>query len=628
MSYLSAVRLHFAGTFRANPATVNNDVRHFNLETFKDRYQEPQVSGGDWNGWWNPRGSNTFRLSECRVTRLYYADGTQPPSAASDPVAGMLLRDAEDRPSAKIVDLDPEQQFVTEIWGLGINITDGRRRAIKGEFVPASFSDMWWVRRTPFYQSIISPVEIDRSIESRFLRELMEESDDDALSMKFVVDRYGARGFTYGRIYGTIGPYRSHEPRHFVAGRYLRPPSPNPNDATNVVYFLPAVLDRSMNKVRLDFGNALRTSNDAIVDIGDLFFGHLDESGAFVPLDTVRYRDQNWYEDTAGICELPEARELTEGEIAAISSHPLALAQMDMTGRFNVAASENRQGLFVRADKFAFRVNPGDDQQVRLFATRFGEPARNIQIVAIPTVENFGRGSIGDTDEPDLPPQPPSGVPAEAVSYLRISNTDSHGVATVNVSTRDPGKARFLDGQLYGVAFYPVDALVDDGPNLTVDRDYRHNPHHALSILVWSATPEVESPTWTRDIKPIFELYANLYPVMKGMINLKEYEYVVENRKIIAMTMMLDQTHPNYMPVTRDLSRAKRELVLRWLDSKGADGLPPRGEPVMTAEAQEVTPIPRTPPSVRNFIPVPQAKVTPITASRDLKLTRDFSPIS
>ena len=34
------------------------------------------------------------------------------------------------------------------------------------------------------------------------------------------------------------------------------------------------------------------------------------------------------------------------------------------------------------------------------------------------------------------------------------------------------------------------------------------------------------------------------------------------------------------MPVTRDLSDARRNMILHWLDSPGADGLPLKGAPV------------------------------------------------
>jgi hypothetical protein len=41
MSYLNALRLHFAGQFQANPSTVNNDPGHFDNATFQPSYTGP-----------------------------------------------------------------------------------------------------------------------------------------------------------------------------------------------------------------------------------------------------------------------------------------------------------------------------------------------------------------------------------------------------------------------------------------------------------------------------------------------------------------------------------------------------------------------------------------------------------
>ena len=55
MSYLNALRLHFAGQFQANPSTVNNDPGHFDNATFQPSYQKLQGPNFDPpNGWFNP----------------------------------------------------------------------------------------------------------------------------------------------------------------------------------------------------------------------------------------------------------------------------------------------------------------------------------------------------------------------------------------------------------------------------------------------------------------------------------------------------------------------------------------------------------------------------------------------
>ena len=44
MSYLNALRLHFAGRFQANVSTVNNDPGHFDNAIFQSAWQGLQLS--------------------------------------------------------------------------------------------------------------------------------------------------------------------------------------------------------------------------------------------------------------------------------------------------------------------------------------------------------------------------------------------------------------------------------------------------------------------------------------------------------------------------------------------------------------------------------------------------------
>ena len=60
MTYLGCPRLHFAGTFFADPSTVNNDPAHYDNATFdRTKAWDPAV-----DGWWTltaatPSGSRT-----------------------------------------------------------------------------------------------------------------------------------------------------------------------------------------------------------------------------------------------------------------------------------------------------------------------------------------------------------------------------------------------------------------------------------------------------------------------------------------------------------------------------------------------------------------------------------------
>jgi hypothetical protein len=76
----------------------------------------------------------------------------------------------------------------------------------------------------------------------------------------------------------------------------------------------------------------------------------------------------------------------------------------------------------------------------------------------------------------------------------------------------------------------------------------------------------VASPKWA-DVQPIFSEYARLYPFMKTQADLGDLANVKAKLAAIKKTMEFDETHPGYMPVTRDLSRDKKKVILDWINA-------------------------------------------------------------
>ena len=140
MSYLNALRLHFAGQFQANVSTVNNDPAHFNNKGFKSNYQDLQGQNMQPpNGWFSPQGDAAFRLLGCKVTSASTPTG---PAKADDPVLRSVVADSDSQAPAKMVDLDSEQQLVSEIWGLQVRIADSKGHTLlSGDFEPMAFID-------------------------------------------------------------------------------------------------------------------------------------------------------------------------------------------------------------------------------------------------------------------------------------------------------------------------------------------------------------------------------------------------------------------------------------------------------------------------------------------------------
>jgi hypothetical protein len=90
-----------------------------------------------------------------------------------------------------------------------------------------------------------------------------------------------------------------------------------------------------------------------------------------------------------------------------------------------------------------------------------------------------------------------------------------------------------------------------------------------------------DQPTWCQHIRPILTQYGNLYPIMsRRLVNLGDYASVVANLPLMKLSLSLPADDPNSMPVTRDLSAAKRKTLLNWLDARDpSTGLPPLGQP-------------------------------------------------
>ncbi|MFN2606952.1 MAG: hypothetical protein ABR511_03500 [Acidimicrobiales bacterium] len=597
MSYLNPLRLHFAGSFQAAISTVNNDPVHFDTATFQPSYQQMQTAT-DPNGWFNPRGSGDWRLIGCRVTAAFGADGA--PAAADDAVRAMVVADSDRAVPAKLVDLDPEQQLVSTIWGLEVRIaTAGGDTVVRGRFSPVAFTDIWDrghgqgaagdVGAGAAYQSVLTDLEWADVGSSAFLGALRAAAADGLLSVKFNVDGinldFTSPDFMTGRIVGTIGPAAKGGPHHFVPGRqFMTTAGPGGNffAPAGGVNFCVATVDHHTRRVYLDLGNALPTNGPGgpPLDVGEVAlyqFPPPDQSSQPLLLGSVpsaTYTDPAWYPATAGVVAFPADRPLTGAELDRVDGNPLAVVLTPAGGQPTVAITEPPGGVFVRADQFVYRLNPGEEATVRLYATRFGHPHRGEAVLTVPVPQQLQPFSA-------LGPAPAVATPADAVDYPVRVVTDGHGVAHLTLRAGDPGTPRgYIDGQVY--ALYPVLEETVVSPTAP----YPYNQWNFVSLLVWSGFHPDDPPTWFGSIQPVLQQYANLYPVMDRFLDLGDYDSVCANLGLLQLAFGLDLADPNSMPVTRDLSTAKRATILRWLSEPGDGGRPRKGTPPAAVAAE------------------------------------------
>ena len=599
MSYLDIPRLHFSGRFQADISTINNDVRHYSNAGFKDAYQT--MSGG---GGWSPEGTGIFRLVDCRITGAQTAQGSIS-TPAEDPVIGMALENADDRVFGKLVDLDPQQQMVSQIWGMRLRLTDSKEPALfSGEFVPTGFTNLWLRQQNAvnpmdqmlgaIYQTILRDVAWQGAANSKVLDTLRRVSEDGSLAIEMNVYGYGRDPsiprYTLGRVNGSIGPYHSGEPKQFVMGRQLiaaldQDPNVFPMVPVNGVFtFQAKVLDN--RTVAADFGNALQVVNAGgqLVDIGTLQMAVLKTdpntlqttvaANQLAILGTVDYQQAGWYDKTAGIQDFDFSKDAWC--VANIAKQPLAVVQPGSNNNYTVLVQETLGGLYVRADDFVCRIEPDKTAAIELYASLYGAP---LPASITLDVNTGAMGGTGAGSKPLNPPveTPPIATPANGASWPPALTTDTHGKAalTITAGRLNPQFPRtYIDGQLYGIGYQ-----LTQRPAGSLD-----NFWNFISVLVFSPFQAPAKPAWFPDIQPILKQYGNLYPIMsKHLVDLGDYDSVVAHLKILELAFSLPIEDPNHMPVTRDLSDAKRDMIRKWMTTPGADGLPLKGTPVAAA---------------------------------------------
>ncbi len=590
MSYLNSLRLHFFGQFQAAVSTVNNDPTHFNNATFKKEYQHRP------DGWWNPRGDANWRMIGCNITAAWLANGQ--PAAASDPVLSCLIADSDVSVAAKLVDLDPAQQGVSEIWGMEIRIANASGKTLmSAKYETAAFMDIFlrWPAGTgdgsagAMYQSVLTRIQWAPVIDSSFLQQLQAASADGLLSIKFNVDAFDANfkspTFTIGRIAGTIGPAAADEPHHFVIGRHFMTtglPAPGFFQPAGKINFCEAVVDQKAGKVLLDLGNSLPTTTfgGPFTDLGVLSLAcsttDANNQTENIFLGNVDCQAPDWYQTTAGIAVLPPDRALTAAELTTIASNPLVIMLTDANSDSTPAIWESPGGLYVRPDQFVFRLNPGEDAEIHLFGSEFGRPYPGARVISFLDSTQIGGG-------------PPVGIPENVLQFPRTVVLNAFGQAKVQVSARNPGNpGGYIDGQVYGIRCVLEDTLA---PAL----QYPFDPSELVSLLVWDEFT-ADPPVWYGCLQPVFQQYANLYPIMSRFVDLASYDSICQNLTPLSITFGLDAADPNSMPVTRDLSGGKRKAILRWLTDVGTDGKPLLGpipvSPPTAAAVAEIKPAP------------------------------------
>ncbi|MDH5670684.1 MAG: hypothetical protein OEZ06_00950 [Myxococcales bacterium] len=366
--------------------------------------------------------------------------------------------------------------------------------------------------------------------------------------------------FTYGKLVGTIGPAATDEPRFFAAKRMMAP------TAAGKTNFAPFQLAGDVLSV--DLSNALQTDNPAtgpITDYGQLGVYFADGSEASTA--QLPYGDYAAFLEAGGIVDL----QLQPAAAKKAADTALYIAERGST---TPLLAENDAGLWMRADQFVFRMNPGTTPSdphlsgnsatleipVRKFGAVPPDGSLRVKLTMLTPEQSYTytNSTIGTGGTPGLDAVP-MGTPATALSFEQ-SVPVHKGIARFTLEATDPGNPReFIDGQIYFLRYVfepPVSG-------------YQQGADDLVSVLVFQNTVVQGEPTWANSIGEILGQYGRLYPIM-ARFGLTSHEQVKVNAEQIADVLERAYADPFHMPVTRDLSESRRQLILKWM----ASGMP------------------------------------------------------
>lgn len=506
-----------------------------------------------------------------------------------------------------MVDIDVEYQMSSILYGLKIGFSlhqlesgvDNKQAIVIGDFRPAGFKGIWLRSATNVgggdgaysatYQSVLDNLSWnDERLDLVYPRgssqyrhgtlRVLRDRSPEALSIAFTV--YGfetdsqSHCFTYGYVVGTIGISGdpSQTPIQYVRGRLLNPTGSFRNMVMNRAEFL--VRD-SPQKLIIDFGNSVKRYRDSTTGqfllnttaTGSQLCVKLKNGGE---LGRVELTDE-WYLKTAGVLEI-DLTSSNSDVFQSLNSNLLQVVDSNCNGQSTVFLEES--DFYVRPKGEIFRMmDHGDEVAETFFVTRYGrpQPGYSISLAVVPyhvstmcsqlDVEQRGsqlRCNCSYTMTDEEIKRALEGLKVNGHSKWTVSTNES-GEATITLTAGDPGKIRkYVDGMVYLVSYLPADDF---------DNNYNDGP---LVVRVFDTLTWAEQPKWygKNGVYPILKQYENLYPSMRHILNLGDYYSIIGgfNIKHLNLSLRAPKAAAGHMPVTRDMSRDKREMTLQWLN--------------------------------------------------------------
>ena len=614
-STLDYPRIHFRGRYYANVNTVNNFESNYKLTLPED-----EISHG-----WNPTGGNEWSLQDCFVTSVVYSNGTISTDPNREPLIGAVVDTNPFSVEAKLSCFDVAAQNKSALYGATVGVKQNKysneygflaswlNRSIyhQNEWFQTSCLTSRTVRSYNHYNGARSAGTLTNvtwapTLRLELLQQLKKISERrrGQLSISFAMYEFTIEttlgNYTHGKISGTISYAKPTEPRFFEGERllsfqFVEQPNLNltlsKNDSCYGKEYVPLWAYKAPFKVHpqrktltVDFSSSFTRNNlFEIRDLGTLYLGVLGTMRRkTLCVDTISSVD--YQKDTCRningcimdfklnnyLFNLIQNHRLvlvkpTKGFAPTNTTFPSCPTRLGDGIMFNQIFHHDEQSMtallleewyYIRPHSYyTFAMEKGDIEVVDLFVTILGQPA------------------FGTTIE--LKP-PEVRLPTNGSSFTHEATVDRYGYARflfrANSITWFPREEYDLDGQVYYFIY-----SVKGEPRFCFGDKYqpfgseKYTCTEMITIKVYSDISinqsHVKQYTWVDHIHPIFFQYSRLYPTMQMAFNLSNYDFMIQPYVInlLNYSLQLDINDPNYMPASRDLSKAKTKMILEWL---------------------------------------------------------------
>jgi len=570
MSYLDQPRINFSGRFFTNVSTINNDLANY----------DPTSPVGDPG--WNPNGVALFKFDSCTVTgvqahcddgKLIGAPVTTPPQ----PVPG------------KLVDLDPDEQNLSQVIGVMLNLTTASGAGFEGWLEPCNLQDMWMRAPHPegnaggsqagaIFVSTLNSVQWTNADEVEALKLLRNSTQNSQLAIRFIVGSYffadpNDPTSGYGQLVGSIGPYLDGDPVQFARRRLM--PFAAAQAATSGELMAKAIgpqpthadfevkgqakkdsppklqfqacnfqLDVTNWRLSLDLGNAIQLASFAGPPrpVGQLRAVIVAENGSTEETLQQPFEFTDEINKTQGgiidVSLTADQCQKLEGMRAGI--------ELEQAGAWTTILAEHQSGKFINISPFTARAVGGDNVTFELSAFQWGAPLAN------ETLSLTAQSTQGTPDSLVINDGSGSAV------------TNEYGCAVFNVDTPSsldiPADRQQLDSLVY----------LFTGPWTSLNGGVFSSQIQPAGLMVWAPYPDADmpNPTWEGQVQPIFDEYMRIYPGMKQILDLTDLAVVQANLQALLSVLSLPFEAPHSMPVTRDLSTQKIEVIKTWIKNQ------------------------------------------------------------